>query len=58
MTTERLKEARTQACYHVNLARLMHDNTIIWSEVWMCLDCPAVFEVQSIPQIEEKEAVA
>lgn len=48
MTAERINEALKRSCYHINLARLLHEGTLIWSENWICLDCQCSFEVKTV----------
>lgn len=48
MTKEQVRDALQRNCYHINIARILHGGTLIWSELWQCLDCPTVFEVKTV----------
>lgn len=58
MTAERVKEAQQRSCYHLHLRRILHGETLIWSENWMCMDCPAMFDlsqIQPLATVEDKD---
>lgn len=58
MTAERIDEALKRSCYHLNLARLLHEGTLIWSGNWICLDCQETFEVSSTSEKDKTLAAS
>jgi hypothetical protein len=58
MTGEQLKEAVQRNCYHLNLARLLHADTLIWSPNWQCLDCLLIFISTPLSADEQLRASA
>jgi hypothetical protein len=58
MTGEKLQEAVQRNCYHLNLARLRHADTLIWSPNWQCLDCLLIFLLTPLSADEQLRASA